>query len=148
MARLSRRAILIGVGIVIVLGVILVFSTKGGSSRVDRISHADPEIQAASKRAQGEIDVFLKEVKNPQTGDQFFVKGAFKTEAGLEYLWVKRVTYDLGMFHGILDQPPLVYQGAKKGDEVSIKQEDVYDWMIKNGSHMVGGYTEKVLNSR
>jgi len=148
MARFSRRAILTTVGVVIGLGLILVVSTAGGKKKLARISHGDPEVQAAAKRAQNQIDIFLKEIQKPTDGDQFFVRGGFKAEGSLEYLWVKRVTYDRGVFTGILDEPPTIYQGAKRGDEVKVKQEDVYDWMIKNGDFMQGGYTEKVLNGR
>lgn len=148
MARFSRRAILTAVGVVIALGVVAVLLPKGGPSRVERVAHADPAIQAAANKAKNQLDIFLKEIQHPMEGDQFFVKGAFKAGDTPEYLWVKRATYDRGVFTGILDQPPMLYQGAKRGDTVKVKQDDVYDWMIKNGTYMQGGFTEKVLNGR
>lgn len=133
--------------IVVVAGLIAVAKTIK-PTQLSYVAHEDPELQAASRQAQKELDGFIKELENPKPNEQFAVKGAFPTGMGPEYLWVRSVTYRDGAFNGTLDQVPAAYEKAKKGDEVSVKRADVFDWLIKEDGQLRGGYTEKVLSGR
>lgn len=139
------RGIKIGFGVVALLLILLLGLSLIKPRSMARIAHADPELQAAVQRAQSELKDFEKELSNPTEGEGFAVKGAFKTDQGPEYLWVRMPTYENGVFRGRLDQVPEFYKGAKKGDEVSVKEADVFDWLIKDKSGIRGAYTEQVL---
>jgi uncharacterized protein YegJ (DUF2314 family) len=145
MAGKSRRSLWIGLGIVVVLVGALVWSSRAKPSGVVRVAHESPELQAAALRAQNELEDFVKELTHPKEGERFAVKGAFKTDQGPEYLWVRDPVYSADGFRGTLDQVPMLYHGAKKGDDVTVKREDVYDWMIREGKDIRGAYTEEVL---
>lgn len=139
------RVIKIGFGIVVLLLILLWGLSLVKPRSMARIAHADPELQAAAQRAQSELKDFIKELNHPKEGEGFAVKGAFKTDQGPEYLWVRMPTYENGVFRGKLDQAPEFYRGAKKGDEVSVKEADVYDWLIHDKSGTRGEYTERIL---
>lgn len=116
---------------------------------VARISGEDKELQAAVTRARAELPSFIKALQHPKAGDEFAVKGAFKTDQGPEYLWVKAPVYVEGGFIGVLDQRPMLYKGSKEGDTVDVAKDDVYDWLIVHDRKIVaGGFTDEVLTRR
>jgi uncharacterized protein YegJ (DUF2314 family) len=112
---------------------------------VRRITASNEELQAAAREAQQSLPGFIKELQSPHLGKEFAIKGAFETPAGPEYLWVKDPIFARGSFTGILDETPMVYKRAKKGDEVTVDRADVFDWLIFDGDHRRGGFTDQVL---
>ena len=140
---------LIGAFVVVTIVAAVIISTMGdGSKSVARIAHADPALQAAAKKAQDGLPEFVKELQSPRPGEGFAIKGAFKTPSGLEYLWVRSPTYKDEVFMGTLDQVPIALVGKKKGDMVSVKKKDVYDWLIKDENGIRGMETEKILQTQ
>jgi len=109
------------------------------------VGHANTDLQAAAHQAQAELDTFISELSNPKPGERFAIDGAFDTDAGPEYLWLKDPIYKAGSFTATLDQPPVAYRGAHRGDLVTVPREKVFDWMIKDGDQIRGAYTTKVL---
>lgn len=115
---------------------------------VARINRADPEVQAAAKRAVAELPRFIEPLHRGEPGKRFAVRAAFKTPEGPEYLWVRNISFDGANFQGDVDQDPIAAAQLKRGDHVKINRVDVYDWMIGHGSEIEGGYTEKALRQR
>jgi len=144
----DKRFIVGAVGLAVVGGILLLAVSGGSGRKVARVAHADPELQAASKKAKSELGTFIKELSSPSEGKGFAIKGAFPTPAGPEYLWVKSPLLNKDLFVGVLDQEPLVLSGKHKGDIVVVKKADVYDWLIKDENGIRGMYTEKVLQTR
>ena len=144
----DKKFIVGAIGLAVIGGILLLVVSNGSRRKVARVAHADPELQAASKRAQKELDSFIKELNGPSEGKGFAIKGAFSTQAGPEYLWVKSPLLNKDLFVGVLDQEPLVLSGKHKGDIVTVKKKDVFDWLIKDENGIRGMYTEKVLQSR
>ena len=143
MASKRRPLLWFAIPLVVVLGIFLM--PRSGPSRVSRVTTANEELQAAAKEAQQSLPGFIDELKKAPAGVRFAVKGSFKTDSGPEYMWVKDPTYKNGEFTGILDQRPMVYKGAKGGDEVTVKKADVFDWLIVEGDKVRGRFTEDVL---
>ena len=145
----ANRKFIVGAVIAFTLIAAFMVATMGsGSKSVARIAHADPALQAASKKAQEGLPDFIKELLSPKPGEGFAVKGAFKTPSGLEYLWVRSPSYKDDEFTGTLDQVPIALPGKKKGDTVVVKKKDVFDWLIKDENGIRGMETEKVLQSQ
>lgn len=144
----TRKFVIASLLVVALVAVIILFSAQGGTKNVARVAHADPELQAASKKAQDGLPNFIKELQSPKPGEGFAVKGAFKTSAGPEYLWVRSPEYKDGTFTGTLDQQPIAIADKKKGDTVKVAKKDVYDWLIKTDDGIQGMFTEKVLQQR
>ena len=115
--------------------------------RVVRVAHGNKPLQDASRKAQAELPTFIDALKHRTDGQRFFVRGNFKTTGGPEYLWVKDVAFDGTDFHGTLDESPMLYRKAKRGDPVTMKRNEVYDWAIKEGSSVKGAYTTKIVGS-
>ncbi len=145
----ASRAFVVG-GVIMVLAVawIIIQTTGGQPKDVTRIAHADPELQAASKEALKGLPAFIQELQSPKPGEGFAIKGAFKATGGLEYLWVRSPSFKNEVFTGTLDQQPIAVRGLNKGDSVTVRKADVYDWLVKDESGIRGMLTEKVLQKR
>jgi uncharacterized protein YegJ (DUF2314 family) len=112
-----------------------------------RISASDPQLQAAARQAQSKLPDFISNLKN-NDGSRFAIKGRFETSVGSEYLWLKDlVLLPNGSITGTIDQQPIALR-AKKGDRITVRQEDIYDWMIEKDGNVEGGFTERALKSR
>lgn len=144
---LSFFLIAVGAAVLFVLLVLPAILKAPLPKRIERISEAEPALQAASQHAQSQLDTFTTELANPKAGERFAVDGAFQTPSGNEYLWVADVTYANGVFTGRLDQVPIAFSGAKRGDTVTVARSNVYDWMIKDGDTIQGAFTQKALST-
>jgi len=136
------------VGLIVGMGMVIAYLIMGlftHPERIVRVSHANEKLQAAARQAQAELGDFIKAVGNPGPDQHFAIRGSFPTSEGPEYLWVRDVKFADGKFEGQLDQPPLLYHDAKKGDTVRVEKKDVFDWMIRENGQIKGGYTEKAL---
>jgi len=143
--RRTRVAWVIGAVLFLGLASITIFRPKGSGS-VQRVNSANPALQLAAKRAQSELDSFIAELARPTPDERFAILGAFKTDQGNEYLWVKDPSFADGKFKGVLAQPPIAYREAAKGDPVTVGRKDVFDWKIKTNDGVRGGYTDKALS--
>jgi len=142
------RGFFIGSAVIVVLAGFGIYSLMSQApTHVLRISHKDPELEAAIKHAREGLPGFKKELAAPKPGEGFAVKGTFDTVGGHEYLWVKKPTFKDGVFTGILDQQPIAFAKVK-GDEVKVKEKDVVDWLIKDDEGVRGMETEKILSAR
>lgn len=104
------------------------------------------ELDAATARARKELPSFIEALKHPKSGMRFFVRAGFGPAKAREILWVRNVSYASGGFRGTLDQDPRLFHGARKGDEVTVADQDIFDWAIKDGSRLLGRYTEQILS--
>jgi uncharacterized protein YegJ (DUF2314 family) len=136
-----------GLILINIAGFALLRSCKLTPTRVLRVAHADPKLQAAIDEARKGLDGFIKELNAPKPGEQFAVKGTFQTEDSPEYIWVRSPVFKDGKFTGKLDQQPIALAGKKKGDEVSFLKKDAVDWLIKDDNGIRGQFTDKALSA-
>ncbi len=148
------RAPWFGLALVLVIGLVcsgtLVWfygAAKKLKTSIVRVNSNDATLKRAAETAQATLPKFVDRLKHPSAGDQFAVKGRFKTPVGPEYLWLKNPRLVRNEFVGTLDQTPIAYK-AHKGDQLHVKPADVYDWLIKRADgSMAGGLTEIELQS-
>lgn len=69
------------------------------------------------------------------------------TDGPPQDIWVDQVTYTDGIYHGTMgdDIPSLK---LKMGKAITIKQENIVDWMIVEDGKLIGGYTIRLAVQR
>ena len=122
-------------------------SKVAGQGDMANVEH-DPEVYVAEQKARRSLDQFITRYRNPQVGDKAFgVRGRFATSKGNEFMWVVVDSYANSEFQGhLLDEPVML--DKHKGDEVSVKRDDVMDWIYLHDGKQVGGYTIQALQGR
>jgi uncharacterized protein YegJ (DUF2314 family) len=113
---------------------------------------ADPEMKAAIEKARATLPVFLGALKAPKAGQrQFMVRKAFPTkEAGKQQiLIVNNVTLDGAMLRGVLDDNTAVPgSGVDPKGAVTVKPEEICDWMFNEDGKAVGGWMLRALKNK
>ena len=62
-----------------------------------------------------------------------------------EHIWMEVDDYRGGVFHGRLGNDPQLPGKHRFGDEMTVREADVEDWMVNTGEHRYGAYTIRVL---
>lgn len=62
-------------------------------------------------------------------------------DGGTEYMWVEVKTWDGSQLRGVLANEPYNVEGLHKGDEVALKQEEVFDYIWKKADGTREGNT-------
>ena len=100
---------------------------------------------AKAKETQGRLVAALANPKPEYHG--FAVKKPFQTPDGSdEHIWVIQASWDGSAFHGVIDNEPVDTKAVKLGDRVSVRSEELSDWMYIDGKRVVGGYTLRALH--
>ena len=136
-----------------------VFAIAAGCSpERDNVTAVDPEddrMNAAIAGARASVDDFRAAVRSPPAGAiAFTVKKGFAVAddpEGLEHIWVNDVRLDGENFVGELGNEPVNDVGAKYEETVTVRPEDLSDWMYfvapENGPpRLVGGFTMYAMN--
>jgi len=109
----------------------------------------DSELDAAIAQARGSLDEFVTRIATAHANRTFVAMKVRFTPPGEspQEIWVDEVTYTDGVFRGNMgdDIPPLRLEA---GERVTIKEEDVVDWMIVEDGKLVGGYTIRLAVQR
>jgi uncharacterized protein YegJ (DUF2314 family) len=122
---------------------------------VVNVADDDKEILDARSEAQRTLDeVVTALAKPPSPTTNITIKARMATGKASpthEHIWVEGLRYEAGSFTGKLANEPVLLQGKKLGDTVTVPRVDVSDWMIIENDdveHMKGGFTVKVLMAR
>jgi uncharacterized protein YegJ (DUF2314 family) len=102
------------------------------------------EMDAAIARAQAEVDNFIA-ILDKRQGYDFSVKAPITDKGQTEHFWMGDVTYDNGVFEGIIDNEPAVVSNVKLGQKWKIKKADISDWSFKRNGKIHGNYTMRPL---
>ncbi|WP_196140817.1 DUF2314 domain-containing protein [Aliikangiella sp. G2MR2-5] len=111
----------------------LLSSLFGWKDEVAYIKH-NAMIEAASEAARQKLPE-LKSRFNAglEVGEQLSLKAPFKTRSGEnEWMWVEVVSWKEGVVKGILRNVPRDIPTLNRGDEVTIFQNDVFDYIFYN----------------
>jgi len=112
-------------------------------------STTDPELDAAIQQARASLDAFVEKIATSHTDRTFIaVKVRFyPPDSSPQDVWVDEVTYTDGYFRGSMgdDIPSLRLQ---VGEKITVKEEDILDWMIVEDGKLVGGYTIRLAVQR
>lgn len=103
------------------------------------VSPGDPEMNAAIARARSEVDDFIKIMQGGNR--QVSVKVGIEDHGKVEHFWLKDVTYENGIFSGLIDNEPEIVRNTAMGRKVSVKKEEISDWLYIQDGRMMGNYT-------
>ncbi|MFO0594680.1 MAG: DUF2314 domain-containing protein [Myxococcaceae bacterium] len=103
----------------------------------------DPKVAAVAKK---QLDAYVATVKPRylkgfKKGEALEVKAPFPTDlGGTSYAWVEvRKLTGGDMIIGVLAETPKGVSDLKKGDEVSLVEEELIDWRTREGKKVTGG---------
>lgn len=112
-------------------------------------SNVDLEMEAAFQQARDSLDSFIQKIGSSHPDRTLVaVKVRFVLpDSSTQDLWVDRVTYKDGSFHGTMgdDIPSLKLSIDNK---ITIKRQDIVDWMIVQDGKLIGGYTIRLAYKR
>jgi uncharacterized protein YegJ (DUF2314 family) len=107
----------------------------------------DPELVAARARARREIDaVILRNAEAPL--EELSVKAPITDGIHVEHVWLADVRYADGVFTGTIDNDPQRVKMRRAGDVVSVKKEEISDYMYEKDGKIRGNYTLRALIDR
>ena len=66
----------------------------------------------------------------------------------VEHLWLTDVSYSDGKFTGILNEDPQSVRNVIFGQEVTVEETEILDWMYLDDGKLVGNYTLRVFLKR
>jgi len=80
-------------------------------------------------------------------GEQLFVKHGFPYgEDQPEYMWVVVARWQGDRLHGHLANDPVYCLNLRAGQEVTLREAEVYDWLLMGADgNQEGGYTQRAL---
>jgi uncharacterized protein YegJ (DUF2314 family) len=105
----------------------------------------EEELQKAADEAQGRLPEFVSAFERRKKGAICGVKAKFQDGESVEWMWVtvEHITDD--GFEGRLDNDPGELTNVKVGDRITVKSDDVVDWVVKEGDGMRGGFSIEVF---
>lgn len=124
------------------------------ASTVISVPQNDPELLAATRKAQAGLDDFLAKLDNPSPdttayavkigiadrGDGFvIVRGEHDTY--VEYIWVTDITRTATGFVGVIDNDPETVRNIASGQHIAFVREDILDWSYLEGGKIRGNAT-------
>jgi uncharacterized protein YegJ (DUF2314 family) len=96
-------------------------------------------------QARKTVGEFIAALKHPESGQQDFeVKKRFIQNGQVEHIWLSDVQFAGNRFQGRVDNQPRKIQGLKLGQLVSVKPNEISDWLYIDHGKLVGGYTVRV----
>jgi uncharacterized protein YegJ (DUF2314 family) len=111
--------------------------------------NTDVEMEAAFQQARDTLDSFIQKIEASHPNRTLIaVKVRFVLPDGsTQDLWVDRISYRDGLFHGTMgdDIPTLKLSVDEK---ITIKRNDIVDWMIVEDGKLIGGYTIRLAFER
>ena len=111
-----------------------------------QIKTNDAEMASTVKQARKTVHVFIAALEHPKKSQRDFqVKKPFVHDGVVEHLWLSKITFTGGRFHGQVDNKPREMTGIKMGDRVSVNPNEITDWAFVDNGVLVGGRTIKVL---
>jgi uncharacterized protein YegJ (DUF2314 family) len=153
MVRLSMLALLfvIGCGSLAAQSDQAADTTKrSGEPDIIHVRETDAEMDAAIKKARETVADFTKVLSDPKNIPPVCgVKVKIVDGANVEHIWANKVTFDGKQFTGIIDNEPDTVETVRYGDKVSVKPEEISDWMyVTPQSKIIGAFTLRVLRKR
>jgi uncharacterized protein YegJ (DUF2314 family) len=107
-------------------------------------------MDAAITRAKNEISTFREALADQAAeGSYFSIKKPFPYfkdgEEHQEHIWIQEVQLTEDGFAGFIGNAPVDTKEVSLGDSVTVKNDDISDWMIIRDGLLHGGYTIRVL---
>ena len=121
----------------------------GASDSLIDITNGDKELAAASARAQKRAIQLIKPrfEKQLEPNEHVLAKFPFATPtSNKEFMWVEITSWKDGSITGILENDPFEVPNLKAGAKVSVKEQELYDYIWqKNDGSQEGNETGKIM---
>lgn len=115
----------------------------------DYVRPADEALMnRAMQKARQTQSEFVRALRAGNAKHQgFAVKKGFPTpDGGTEHIWINEVAWNGAQFEGVVNNEPVDTKAVALGTRVTVKPEELSDWMYLNGNRLEGGYTVRVLH--
>lgn len=127
----------------------LVSDVFGSEDKVSLVKH-NQAINTASSNARKKLPKLRQEVLDQfqsTGGGYLLLKGPFKTpQGGNEWMWVEVIKWENKLISGFLKNEPRLIPNLKEGAEVTIKEDDVFDYIrVKADGTSEGNETGKLI---
>jgi uncharacterized protein YegJ (DUF2314 family) len=107
-----------------------------------QVTKNDAAMHLAVREARKTIKNFIAALRHPAPGQQDFeLKKRFVQGDEVEHIWLSDVQLVGNHFQGHIDNQPRKIQGLKLGQIVSVKRNEISDWLYIDNGTLVGGYT-------
>jgi uncharacterized protein YegJ (DUF2314 family) len=119
-------------------------SLKQGATEPEffQVTKDHAAMHRAVLEARKTVKKFIAALGHPAPGQQDFeVKKPFVQGDQIEHIWLSDVRTVGNHFEGHVDNQPRKIQGLKVGQLVSVKHNEISDWLYIDKGTLVGGYT-------
>jgi uncharacterized protein YegJ (DUF2314 family) len=128
---------------------LLLAATAAHAQAPTVVRGADPQMDSAIARAQATVRTFIDLLQRPGSSRSFAaVKVRFATDSTAEDIWLDDTAFNGRFITGTLNDDATTVSNVKQGDAVSVRPEEISDWMVVDGGRICGGFTERVNASR
>lgn len=131
-------------------------------SRVFLFDSSDPDVQKAYDNARATFGYFWRELSWERRRiipglSVACVKAPFWDETpadpesenpGVEHMWMNEIDFDGELISGELLNAPNWVKSVKQGDKVSVRLNEISDWMYAIGEDVYGAHSVNLMRSR
>lgn len=117
------------------------------------VSETDAELASAMAEARRRLGEFreafaARSVTGGGKRSPFLVKARFTEGDACEHMWVEVTSIEDDRFTGVLRSAPVVLTGLTEGEQVTVREADISDWIATVGPWRRGDFTGEVLRRR
>jgi uncharacterized protein YegJ (DUF2314 family) len=106
------------------------------------VHDSDKAMHQAVHQAQRSMGKFMAALTKPQPGQTgFSVKKRCIEGNKCEHIWLTDLHFDGRVLSGKVDNNPVDVKSLRLGQKVTVRPEEVSDWMYVENGRLVGGYT-------
>jgi len=118
------------------------------SSNVRYFASDDAEMNAAIDSARATVPILLRRLSHPPASQSYLsVKIPIKEAGTTEHIWLDSIQVDGDYIRGQLNDSG-VEVAARLGQWVSIRTDQISDWIVIDNGLLCGGYTIRVERAR
>ena len=120
----------------------------GAEPEIMSVATNDAEMNGAMTTARESVQTFLQALESPDESRSYLsIKVGFHDENGTEFMWLDDIHHNEGTFSGTVANTPETVTSVCFGDQVTIPDNQIADWMFIDNGKLVGGYTLRVMRS-
>lgn len=106
------------------------------------VHDSDEAMHQAVHEAQRTLGTFMAALAAPKPGQTgFAVKKRCIEGDQCEHIWLAEVRLNGGVLRGKVDNNPVDTKSLRLGKKVTVRPEEISDWMYVENGRLVGGYT-------
>jgi uncharacterized protein YegJ (DUF2314 family) len=114
------------------------------------VTEEDEAMNLAIMKAKNTIAEFDKALESHNTAYvSFAVKKRYRTTAsGGEHMWIGGIRVENGLYRGTVNNDAEQTTEVKYGDTVTVRKDEITDWMYLDNNVLKGGYTIRAIRNK